>query len=923
MDIRSVLRGVPGEAELLGDPGVRVAVLDGPVDMTHPCFAGANLTRLATLVSDPAGTGPMSLHGTHVTSLLFGQAPVAGLIPRCTGLLLPVFREAPDGRVSRVPQLDLARAVERAVEAGAHIINISGGERTPDGRAEALLERALRLCQDNGVLVVAAVGNDGCDCLQAPAATPSVLAVGATDANGKPLDINNWGPAYRANGVLAPGRDIDGAAPGGRLAALTGSSFATPAVTGVAALLVAQQIAEGRTIDPLAAGRAIRESTSRPPCASDDAPECRRLLGGRLDAERAFELVREGTSAVPQGLRSAALSPAGEILTPLTNHAEPKGTAIVMDTNAVHAHAGDTAEGTSAAEVPQTATETPSATPAQAQAQAPMPMPQAGPAAAPSPVGTPSPAPATPPTWPGAMPQAIPQPEPQGVQQGFAQPEFAPGVQPAAPPTAQPMTHAVAQPAPQPLAQQTPLPQPEPQGMQQAFAQPEFAPGVQPAAPPTAQPMTHAVAQPAPQPLAQQAPLPSASTTVPVTPSQVEQGVRPSCPDCGGTCGGQPNQGTAASAAAPVNGDSRQLIYAIGTIGFDFQTDAVRDSFRQLMPNVVKPATGSEPEQEQQPNIYDPKQLHAYLSKNPWASDKLTWTLNHDAMPIYALEAEVPVGMDWTRPIISDLKDSTDKVQEQSQSAAGDKDKLAQVLETLSYPPVSVIHRTFRDAIVGQAKNTKDLDFISRVSIPGVLTDRTVRLFSGQVVPVVEVKSRALFTWNETLLVKAVISAVVEKRVQEARQKVKDEGGSLAQQNDAEKQVRKEFAGKKGEFLEKSVRALLSKVYWKFRNLGQTAADRALNAAGTNAFLVGHEIQDGILSAEHVPGSSNNFYSLDTVTVSKSPFCRHGAVCMDVVLTFFDPENDQRAPVSYLFTFDVSGEVPVSLAPVHTFIGSY
>ncbi|MFF9803004.1 S8 family serine peptidase, partial [Streptomyces rochei] len=186
MDIRSVVRGIAGEQELLGSPEVRVAVLDGPVDVAHPCFPGSNLTRLPTLVSGPAGPGPMSLHGTHVTSLLFGQpgSPVPGLVPRCTGLLLPVFRESPDGRVTRVPQLDLARAVEQAVEAGAHVLNISGGERTPQGAPDSMLARALRLCEENGVLVVAAVGNDGCDCLQAPAATPSVLAVGAADAAG-------------------------------------------------------------------------------------------------------------------------------------------------------------------------------------------------------------------------------------------------------------------------------------------------------------------------------------------------------------------------------------------------------------------------------------------------------------------------------------------------------------------------------------------------------------------------------------------------------------------------------------------------------------------------------------------------------------------------------------------------------------------
>lgn len=121
MDIRSVVRGVAGDGDLLGSPEVRVAVLDGPVDSAHPCFVGANLTRPHTLVSDPAGPGPMSLHGTRVTSLLFGQpgSPVHGLVPRCTGLLLPVFRESPDGRVTRVPQLDLA-AGERGPRPGRH-----------------------------------------------------------------------------------------------------------------------------------------------------------------------------------------------------------------------------------------------------------------------------------------------------------------------------------------------------------------------------------------------------------------------------------------------------------------------------------------------------------------------------------------------------------------------------------------------------------------------------------------------------------------------------------------------------------------------------------------------------------------------------------------------------------------------------------
>ncbi|WP_229848442.1 S8 family serine peptidase, partial [Kitasatospora griseola] len=304
MEARSVLRGVEprgsGQArdDLLGDPRVCIAVLDGPVDLAHPCFAGADLRRLDTLVQEPAGPGAMSQHGTHVASMIFGQhgSSVTGMAPHCRGLILPVFRDAEQGRV---PQLDLARAIERAVEEGAHIINVSGGERASDGQAESMLARALRLCEDNGVLVVAAVGNDGCDCLQVPAAVPSVLAVGASGTDGQPLDINNWGAPYGANGVLAPGQDMEGARPGGGRAALTGSSFATPVVSGAAALLVSAQLRSGRPADPLAAGRALLDAATASPCFPAASPQCRRHLVGTLDVARAFDLItKRGSTPV-------------------------------------------------------------------------------------------------------------------------------------------------------------------------------------------------------------------------------------------------------------------------------------------------------------------------------------------------------------------------------------------------------------------------------------------------------------------------------------------------------------------------------------------------------------------------------------------------------------------------------------------------
>ncbi|MGG7569654.1 S8 family serine peptidase [Streptomyces sirii] len=259
----------------------------------------------------------------------------------------------PDARNGRVPQLDLARAIERAVEEGAHIINISGGERTPDAQADSLLARALRRCDDSGVLVVSAVGNDGCDCLQVPAAVSSVLAVGALGSDGEPLKINNWGDAYRTNGVLAPGQDIEGAAPGGGRAALTGSSFATPVVSGVAALLVAAQLRAGHEADPKAAAEAILKTASTVPCSPGDAPECRRRLVGTLDAARAHDLITG---------RSDTTGRSDSSVTSYDVTAVPSGTAphsahrtqLLAPEPGVNAAGALPSPGTSAAQAPPT-----------------------------------------------------------------------------------------------------------------------------------------------------------------------------------------------------------------------------------------------------------------------------------------------------------------------------------------------------------------------------------------------------------------------------------------------------------------------------------------------------------------------------------------------------------------------------------------
>lgn len=275
-----------------GDPRIAIAVLDGPVDLAHPCFAGG---ALETPLGQPAFAADFraAAHGTHVASLIFGQrgSVVEGIAPGCRGLIIPIFTDRGDGRGLACSQLDLARAILAAIENGAQFINISGGQLSPSGAPEPMLAQAIERCARRNVLIVAAAGNDGCDCLHVPAAAPSVLAVGAMGKDGAPLDSSNFGAAYLTQGLLAPGEDILGAAPGGGTARRTGTSYATPYVTGQAALLASLQLAAGHAPNP-AVIRAALLATAQP-CPEADG-DCRRFLAGRIDITRATTQIQGG-----------------------------------------------------------------------------------------------------------------------------------------------------------------------------------------------------------------------------------------------------------------------------------------------------------------------------------------------------------------------------------------------------------------------------------------------------------------------------------------------------------------------------------------------------------------------------------------------------------------------------------------------------
>lgn len=281
-------------ASTLGDSSICIAVLDGLVDRSHPCFDGAKLINVETLVSSIPGSGVALQHGTHIASVIFGQhhSSISGIAPRCSGLIIPIFADEVGGSLVPCSQVDLARAITLAVEKGANIINVSGGQMTQSGQADPLLVQAIKLCAENNVLIVAAAGNDGCQCLHIPAALPTVLAVGAMDAKGLPLDFSNWGEAYQNQGILALGENILGAAPGNDAVLMSGTSFATPIVSGIAALLLSLQLQQGKQANPQAIHSAILQSAL--PCNREIAEDCSRFLAGTLDIAAAQSLIQKG-----------------------------------------------------------------------------------------------------------------------------------------------------------------------------------------------------------------------------------------------------------------------------------------------------------------------------------------------------------------------------------------------------------------------------------------------------------------------------------------------------------------------------------------------------------------------------------------------------------------------------------------------------
>jgi subtilisin family serine protease len=256
--------------------GAVVAVVDSGVDLNHPDLRG-QLVQGATFIEcnpscgngdwkGPDGVGnDYDEHGTHV----------AGIVAAATDNGIGVAGTAPDAQIMPIKALeegagsfeDIANGIRWAVDHGADVVNLSLGA-LPGVQALTLTglmaetTEAIAYANDNGVLVVAAAGNETFPLCGTPAFDDGALCVTSTTREETPSWFSNGALKPDLFAVAAPGGaglvfcedDIVSTVPSGTGSAAcgeadydyyAGTSMATPHVAGVAALLFAQ----GRTLD--------------------------------------------------------------------------------------------------------------------------------------------------------------------------------------------------------------------------------------------------------------------------------------------------------------------------------------------------------------------------------------------------------------------------------------------------------------------------------------------------------------------------------------------------------------------------------------------------------------------------------------------------------------------------------------------------
>jgi hypothetical protein len=173
----------------------------------------------AALLDDPSHKA--FGHGTMVAGVVRLVAPTAGIMP------LKAFGADGTGYLS-----DILRAINYAGRKGARVINMSFSRPT----SSAELKRALDKATADGAIPVSSAGNEGEQALRWPAALDNVIGVASTSNGDVRSGFSNYGSSLVW--LAAPGEGVITTFPRGTYAAVWGTSFSTPFVSGATALFV-------------------------------------------------------------------------------------------------------------------------------------------------------------------------------------------------------------------------------------------------------------------------------------------------------------------------------------------------------------------------------------------------------------------------------------------------------------------------------------------------------------------------------------------------------------------------------------------------------------------------------------------------------------------------------------------------------------
>jgi subtilisin family serine protease len=256
--------------------GIKIGVIDEGLDATNPYFNPAGFTYPAgfpkgrtdlttpKVIVERAFAPPSpayknannpvdpteSFHGTHVGGIAAGNPTtvgsqnISGVAPRAylgnyKALTIPTPGFGLDGNSP-----EIAAAIEAAVTDGMNVINLSIGEPEVEPSRD-LVVSAIDGAAAAGVVPVVAAGNDfdpfGYGTVSSPANASSAITVAAVNSAGTIADFSSAGPTavslrFKPD-VSAPGVNVLSSLEHGTFGTLSGTSMATPAASGAAALL--------------------------------------------------------------------------------------------------------------------------------------------------------------------------------------------------------------------------------------------------------------------------------------------------------------------------------------------------------------------------------------------------------------------------------------------------------------------------------------------------------------------------------------------------------------------------------------------------------------------------------------------------------------------------------------------------------------